>query len=117
LREKKVPNHKVIIHTQLQKEIDSYDAVGPHVAVAQRMAQKGLAVGAGTMIKYIIISGKGKIRERARMLDEVKEGEYDADYYIDNQVIPAVDKIMEVIGFSKEDILTTKGQSKLGKFI
>ncbi|MBI4149363.1 ribonuclease H-like domain-containing protein, partial [Candidatus Woesearchaeota archaeon] len=105
LRAKQIPNGKMVIYTQLQKRIEDYDQIGPHVAAARRMREKGLRVGPGTLVKYIIIEGKSMIRERARLPDEVQEKEYDAEYYINNQVIPAIEKIMEVIGYGREQLL------------
>lgn len=116
LRNKKIDNEKVIIHTQLQKEIDSYDARGPHVAVAEKMIKMGKQIGPGTMIKYIVVKGNGKIRDRAELPEEVKQGGYDSDYYINNQVIPAVEKIFNVLGHKKHELLELKEQSKLKKF-
>ena len=37
--------------------------------------------------------GKGMIRDRSRMVDEIKDEKYDSDYYINNQVVPAVEGI------------------------
>ncbi|HLC96046.1 MAG TPA: DNA-directed DNA polymerase [Candidatus Nanoarchaeia archaeon] len=116
LRKKEVPNEKVIMHTQLQKEIASYDAIGPHVAVASRMKQKGMTVGPGSIIKYIVTAGKERIRDRAKLPEEVKTGEYDADYYINNQVIPAIASIVDVLGFNSEELSHREGQKKLGSF-
>ena len=116
LRENKIPLEKVIIHTQLQKDIESYENRGPHVFVAETMKKQGLHVGPGTMIKYIIIRGSEKIRDRARLASEVSQKEYDPNYYINNQIIPSVERIFNVIGFKKDDLLITKDQSNLGKF-
>ncbi len=116
LRNKKVATDKVIIKMQLQKEVKSYDAVGPHVAVAQKLKNKGISVGPGSMISYVVTQGNDRVRDRAKLPEEVKAGEYDADYYINNQVIPAVEKIFEVIGYSKDDLVESKHQKKLDKF-
>ena len=53
------------------------------------------------------------MREGVKLPDEVQEGEYDADYYIHNQVVPAVDKIFEVLGYSRENLVAPKDQKKL----
>ncbi|MEE9526020.1 MAG: DNA-directed DNA polymerase [Candidatus Woesearchaeota archaeon] len=115
LKDRKIPNEKVIIHTQLRQDIESYTSIGPHVAVAQRMKSKGQDVGPGSIIKYIITEGAGKIRDKAKMIEEVKDGAYDADYYIDHQIIPSVERIFDVLGFKKEE-LVAGDQSKLGEF-
>lgn len=116
LRSRKIPMDKVIIHTQLQKDISDYAAKGPHVAVAQRLKNKGKQIGPGSMIKYVVTQGSDIIRNRSKMPDEVKEGEYDADYYINNQVVPSVERIFNVLGYKKEDLLETKEQTKLEGF-
>jgi DNA polymerase elongation subunit (family B) len=117
LLDKKVPIEKVIIHTQLQKEIGSYAAIGPHVVIAKILKEKGYDVGPGTPIEFVVTEGKGKIGDRVKLPEDVKNNNYDPDYYINNQVIPSVEKIFEVIGYKKEDFVVKKGQSKLGSFI
>ncbi|MFH0867955.1 MAG: DNA-directed DNA polymerase [Candidatus Woesearchaeota archaeon] len=116
LRNKKIPVEKVIIHTQLQKEISEYDTKGPHVAVAQRLKNQGVNVGPGSMIRYVVLQGSDIIRNRSKLPEEVKGNDYDADYYINNQVIPAVERIFNVLGYTKEDLLEIKDQTKLEGF-
>ena len=116
LREKKITKDQVIIHTQLQKDITSYDQAGPHVVVAIRMQQKGINVGMGTLIKYIVVQGNEIVSKRSKIPEEVEEGEYDPEYYINNQVIPSVERIFNVLGYSKEELIESKEQSKLGSF-
>ena len=116
LKAKRIPIEKVIIHTQLQKDILDYTSKGPHVAVAQRLKNKGRIIGPGSMIKYVVTQGNDIIRNRAKLPEEVKENEYDADYYINNQVIPAVERIFNVLGYKKEDLLEIKEQTKLEGF-
>lgn len=116
LRNKKIPLEKVIIHTQLQKEISDYNARGPHVAVAQRLKNQGITIGPGSMIKFIVTQGSDIIRNRSKLPEEIKEGDYDADYYIHHQVIPAVERIFDVLGHKKEELLEMKDQTKLEGF-
>ncbi len=117
LRKKQVPLSKVIINTQLQKELASYDAIAPHVAIARKMRAMGKPVAAGSTIKFVVVQGKDKIRDRARLPEEVKEDEYDPEYYINNQILPAVEKIFEVIGINIKEMLEGKDQSKLQRFL
>jgi len=116
LRNKKVTMENVIIHTQLQKEILDYAAKGPHVAAAQRLKNKGKQIAPGSIIKYVVTQGSDIIRNRVKLPDEIKNTDYDADYYINNQVVPAVERIFNVIGYTKEDLLETKEQTKLEGF-
>jgi len=115
LREKEVPTEKVLIKTQLSRDIKNYTNVPPHVAVAKRMQEKGQKVSKGTAIRYVVVEGKGVIRDRSKLPEEVNEGEYDAEYYLTHQVIPSVGKILEVIGYDAEELLNQE-QSKLQTF-
>ncbi|MBD3313271.1 hypothetical protein GF345_02415 [Candidatus Woesearchaeota archaeon] len=116
LRQNSIDLAKVKISTQLTKDISSYEAEGPHVAAAKRMESKGLPVGPGSIIEYVITGGKEKIRDRARLLDEISQDDYDPDYYVNNQVIPAVERIFEVLGKDIKETVAEKDQSKLGEF-
>lgn len=116
LKNKRIPIEKVIIHTQLQKDILDYANKGPHVAVAQRLKNKGRNIGPGSIIKYVVTQGSDIIRNRSKLPEEIKENEYDADYYINNQVIPSVERIFNVLGYKKEDLIETKEQTKLEGF-
>jgi len=116
LKNKKVPNTKLIINTQLKKDISEYTSIGPHVAVAKRLKEKGVEVGAGSIINFIVAEGPGIIRDKAKPTEETKEGEYDADYYVKHQIVPSVERIFDVLGYDKEELLVEKDQSKLGEY-
>ena len=68
------------------------------------------------MIRFVVLQGSDIIRNRSKLPEEVKENNNDADYYINNQVVPAIEKIFEVIGYSKDDLVESKHQKKLDKF-
>ena len=116
LRNKRIQLEKVIISIQLQKELSEYDARGPHVAAAQRLKNKGIHVGPGSAISFVVTQGSDIIRNRAKLPDEIKQDEYDPDYYILHQVVPAVERIFNVLGYSKEELLQSKEQTKLEGF-
>ncbi|MBI4141175.1 hypothetical protein HY485_05040 [Candidatus Woesearchaeota archaeon] len=117
LRKNEIPLEKVVIHTQLQREISDYKSIGPHVVAAQRMQQKGIVVEPGMILKFVIAKGTGKIRDKVRLVDESKQQDYDAEYYINNQILPAVERIFAVLGYSKEQFLADKTQSNIDSFI
>ncbi len=112
IRSRKISNEKLIIKTQLKKDIGSYLAEGPHVAIAKRMMEKGIPVDAGELIEYIVSKGSGKrVRDRAKLPNECKKGEYDTDYYIKNQISAAVGNIFEVFSISDKELIN--GQKRL----
>ena len=114
IRKNKFEIEDMIIQTTLQKPLDSYQQIGPHVAVAKRMKAKGMFVTTGSTIKYVITEGTGQIRDRARIPEETED--YDAEYYVNHQIIPAVLRIFEVLGYKEEDLIKEKEQKTLGDF-
>jgi len=117
LKEHKVPLEDVVIYTQLTKGFEEYEGLGPHVMAAKRAKDKGYWVEPGSIIKWVVTDVPGKISDKAHSYQEVKEKNlrYDADYYINHQLLPAVQRILEVLGFKKDEILSKK-QEKLEKF-
>ncbi|MBI2573023.1 ribonuclease H-like domain-containing protein [Candidatus Woesearchaeota archaeon] len=112
----KVPLKELVITTQLTRELSGYTAIGPHVRVARLMVERGESVKAGMMLEYVITKGQGSVGDRASLVMDVKEGEYDSDYYLHHQVLPSVSSIFAVLGYS-EDMLLGKGEQKgLGSF-
>lgn len=118
LQSQKVPLEDVTIYTQLTRKLESYESIGPHVAAALKAQKKGQKFEAGHIVKYIITKGEGSISDRSYLSSDVAKEklEYDPEYYINNQVIPAVEKIFEVLGYSKEE-LVGKVQTTLGGFL
>ncbi len=108
----------LVIYTQLKKPLSEYRAIGPHVAVAKRLKEKGQEVEPGMTIAYIVTKGSGSISDRAVPVDDFEGKNYDADYYIGHQVLPAVMRIMEVLGYEEDDLRYGRAkQMKLGKFM
>ena len=56
------------------------------------------------------------IRDKADIPENVKEGGYDEDYYVNNQIVPSVERIFDVLKYNKEDLIKDKTQSSLGDF-
>lgn len=117
MRKNKTPMEKVVIRTALSKGTEAYTSIGPHVAAAQRMETRGQTVGAGSIIKYVVVKGKGKaIRDKVKLPEEVSQDEYDGEYYIQNQIIPGVERIFAVLDIKVDDLLSETKQSSLAGF-
>lgn len=99
-----VERKELIIHTQITKPLDQYKQVGPHVVAARRIEEHGIKVSRGTIVQYIIVKGKGSISQRAVPYEYSEGYEYDKDYYINNQMIPAMERIMYAFGYSKKEL-------------
>lgn len=104
LRNGDVDKKELIIHTQITKPLNQYKQVGPHVIAAQKIEEHGIKVTRGTIIQYIITKGKGSISQRAVPYEYSEGYDYDKDYYINNQLIPAVERIMYSFGYTRKDL-------------
>ena len=78
------------------------------------MQKNGVKVYAGMMIRYFIGEVHGKTK---RIGDKVflpeEKTRYDSEYYLNNQVLPAVGNIFEVFGIDVNDIIEGEKQNKL----
>lgn len=114
LREGKVPIADLAIHTQLRKGIGSYDIKSPELAAAKKAIEQGVKRKdemEGAVIGYVITSHGNTISERAEVEETAKD--YDPDYYIDHQIIPATLKILKELGINEEELKGGGAQKRL----
>jgi DNA polymerase elongation subunit (family B) len=104
------------IFEQITRPLSSYEQIGPHVKAAQKSRAKGRPVGEGSVIGFVIVKGSGSISDRAMPVEDVKEGEYDPDYYINNQVLPAAMRVLQALEITEQQVLSGRIQAKLGKW-
>jgi DNA polymerase I len=112
IRRGEVSLEDLVIYTQLKMPIESYRTIGPHVVAAKRLREAGREVEPGTIIAYVQTKGRGSISERAYPVELLGNREYDPDYYINHQVLPAVMRIMEVLGYSERDLTSRQGRQR-----
>ena len=90
--------------------------MAPHVLAAKKAIEKGRKVGRGSIIRYVIVKGREPISKRAIPIEDADISNYDPNYYIENQVLPAVGRIIEALGYSEQEILHNEKQSSLDAF-
>ena len=117
LREKKVPKEKLVIYTLLRKGLDEYKSVGPEVSAAIKAKKRGKDVGEGMMVGFIITEKGKTISDKAELEEYVEEGDYDPDYYINNQILPVVESILGELGYKGDLLKTGKKQQGLGDWL
>jgi DNA polymerase I len=62
---------------------------------------------------YVITKKGTSISDKARIMEDVVEGDYDQEYYLENQVMPAVARILESRRYTEDEL---KGkQMSLGR--
>jgi DNA polymerase, archaea type len=112
----KVSLEDLAINTQMTRNLGGYVTEGPHVAAVRRAMKGGAEFKQGDIITYVITKkgSGGNIGDKAVVMDDVEEGDYDADYYINNQVLPAVMRILEALGFQEDEMKGLGKQMTLG---
>ncbi|UCD03442.1 MAG: ribonuclease H-like domain-containing protein [Candidatus Aenigmatarchaeota archaeon] len=95
---------KMIIHTQLTRPLKEYEQIGPHVVAAKKALQRGRPIAEGSMISYVISKGTGTISDRAEPAEDAEN--YDPEYYVNNQVLPASMRVLAALGCKEVDVLS-----------
>ncbi|MEE8402056.1 MAG: DNA-directed DNA polymerase [Candidatus Hydrothermarchaeaceae archaeon] len=116
VKERKVSIDDVTLYTQLTKSIASYKNIEPHVVAAKKLLKKGRDARPGMRIGYVIVKGSKLISERAEPAEFASIEDYDPTYYIENQILPAVIRIFEAIGYSKDYLRDGIKQESMDKW-
>ena len=109
-----VPLTQLAINTQMTRSLGEYVNEGPHILAVRKAMKEGMDFKQGDIITYIQTKTGSSISDRARVIDFVAEGEYDANYYVNNQLIPAVYRILEALGYSEDELKGLGKQTTLG---
>ena len=105
------------IRTQLKKPLSEYKTISPHVIAAKRMNELDLPISSGTLVEYYIAETGKKdklVRDKVKLPNE--PGEYNIQYYLEHQILPAVENIFQVFNLETKEIIDGKRQTKLCDF-
>lgn len=119
IKKREVSKEEIIIRTQLKKSLHEYKAISPHVIAARKMKEQEMPISEGNLIEYYIAednSGKKSklVREKVKLPHE--SGEYNIEYYLERQIIPAVENIFQVFGIDIYSLISSKKQTSLTDF-
>jgi DNA polymerase elongation subunit (family B) len=106
----------LVIFEQVTRPLSQYEQIGPHVKAAQKAKSRGKAIGEGSVIGFVIIKGSGSISDRAEPVEDVKPNQYDPDYYIEHQILPASMRVLKALGYTEQQVLSGKIQASLGEW-
>ncbi|MEW5996704.1 MAG: DNA-directed DNA polymerase [Candidatus Micrarchaeota archaeon] len=109
LRSGRVPLPQLAIYTQLKKEPGRYEVISPELSAAQKARRRGKRMERGSIVGFVITRKGKSISEKSELLEFASD--YDPDYYINNQVLPAVMKILKELGADEYE-LTHGGRQK-----
>ncbi|HDD46562.1 MAG TPA: hypothetical protein ENG42_03730 [Candidatus Aenigmarchaeota archaeon] len=115
-----IPIQKFIITKTMTKTAESYDGIQPHAEVVKKIKKRNPAEapGIGDRIAYVITKGTQMLSKRAEPPEYVVEHglELDSQYYIENQLLPPLERIFSALNISKNELLGKGRQIQLLKF-
>jgi len=119
VKERKIDLKKMTIRTQMKKPLSEYKSITPHVVAARKMQEREIPFSAGSLIEYYIAETKKEsksklIRDKVKLVDE--KGEYNIEYYLKHQILPAIENILQVFNVDINVILDGKKQMTLEGF-
>jgi DNA polymerase I len=121
LQNNDIPIDKLVITKSISKPIKSYKGVQPHIELVKKLRKRAPAEapGVGDRVSYVITSGMQIISERAEDPDYAKEHKLKVDfkYYMESQLLPPLERLFEVIGVDKTELLGKGKQMLLGDVI
>ena len=121
-----------VIYKGLTKKPSRYESLQAHVKAAMRAMEMGVTYTIGSKVGYVVVKGAGNIGDRAYPIDLIEgfDGEtlevktkhgiekmkIDKDYYINNQVLPSVLRILERFGYNESQLKGVAEQQTLDAF-
>ncbi len=109
--------NKLAVTKSITKNIDSYDGLLPHIELAKKIRERdpSQAPIPGSRISFVIVRGNQMLSKRAETPEYIREHnlQIDSDYYIENQLLPPLERIFAVIGVDKAELLGRGRQCSL----
>ncbi|MBI2542910.1 MAG: hypothetical protein HYW24_01870 [Candidatus Aenigmarchaeota archaeon] len=116
LEKNEVPIDELVITKSISKSLSSYKGIQPHVELVKKIKKRnGTAPGVGDRVGFVIVKGMQLLSERSEDPDYVKQNNIpiDSKYYIENQILPPLERVFEVIGISKNELMGMGKQTLL----
>ncbi len=108
---------KLAVTKSITKSIDRYDGMLPHIELAKKIRDRdpSQAPVVGSRVSFVIVRGNQMLSKRAEDPDYIAENglKIDSCYYVENQLIPPLERIFSVIGVDKGELLGKGRQCNL----
>ncbi len=105
----KIPIEKLVVTKSITKNPASYAGLQPHIELVKKMQKRNSleAPGVGDRIGYVIIKGNQLLSKRTEDPEYVVQNKLEIDpvYYVENQLLPPMERIFVALGFSKSELL------------
>jgi DNA polymerase, archaea type len=113
----KVPLEKLTIVKGLTKPVEAYDGVQAHVELAKKIIKRDPTRGklVGERIGFVILRGNQMLSKRSEDPEYVKKHnlQIDPHYYIENQLMPPLERIFDACGVTKTELKEGSKQKNL----
>jgi DNA polymerase I len=106
LRQRKVPYRDLVIWKTLTKKVEEYEVKAPHVEAAKLLLKEGWEPSVGDKVGYVITVGSGKLYEKAKPYFLTTYDKVDLEYYVTNQVVPAVSRILAIFNVNEDELFS-----------
>lgn len=114
---RKIPIQKLVVTKTMTKRADGYAGVQPHAELVKKMRKRSPVdvPGVGDRIGYVIVKGLDLLSKRAEDPNYVLEKglEIDSKYYIENQMLPPLERIFSALEISKTELLGKGKQTSI----
>jgi DNA polymerase I len=121
IEKNEIPLEDLVITKSISKPLHAYKGIQPHVELVKRMKRRSPAEapGVGDRVGFVIIQGSQLISKRAEDPEYVKRRglKIDSRYYIESQILPPLERVFDVIGIKKSELLGTGKQLLLAEAI
>ncbi len=104
LKQASMPISRFTIWKTLTKRPGEYEVHAPHVEAAKKLVEHGWTIGPGDRVGYVIVKRPGKLYQKAEPYFNTSISDIDFDYYVDNQVVPAALRALEVFGVTEDQL-------------
>lgn len=109
LNSNQIPLEKLTIVKGITKSIQSYDGMLPHIELARKMTSRSPseAPKVGDRLGFVIVRGSDLLSKRAEDPNYIKKHNLhiDADYYINNQLLPPIERILYAVGVERSELV------------
>jgi len=117
LEEGKIDIEELIITKSISRNLNEYKGVQPHVELVKKMMKRspGKVPMVGDRVNFVIVTGPELVSKRAEDPEYVLEKglKIDTKYYIENQILPPIERLFEAVGIKRSAIFSSGRQTSL----
>lgn len=77
----------------------------------------GWELSVGDKIGYVIVSGSGKLYEKAKPYVLASLDEVDVEYYVSKQVVPVASRVLSVFDIAEDELMPSDKPKTLCDFV